>query len=237
MKVINERFLPRIHGKPRVVIILVLAALLALPGAVLGSGYGVINVTSYLQVFSADGEIRANWTDVAAYGEGEMAVPQLYQADYTNTLAIYRGEVKSVLTSGCGTVCLSMVLAYLREDLAQSPETIFRDACLDGYYRGNGLSLATLRALAQSYGIQADYGGKYQGTIRAALSKGYPVIAYMDKGVFSDGGHYIVLRGMTPEGQVRVNDPNSHEKSGKTYDLALIVRQSRSDNPFLICKP
>lgn len=218
-------------------VLLIISTLVLLPGAVIGSDEGMMTVNSSLYVLSSNDEIRANWTDVVFYGEGEMAIPQLYQADYTNILAVYKGEGKSVMSSGCGAVCLSMALAYLRPDLAQSPEIIFRDACLAGYYKGNGLSMATIRSLAQGYGIQAEDGGKYKSTIRAALSQGCPVIAYMDKGFFSGGGHYILLRGITQDDQVRINDPNSPERSAQTYPLSMIVEQSRSGSPFLICKP
>lgn len=223
--------------KPMIVVLSVISTLVLFPGAVIGSDEGMMAVNRSLYVLSSNDEIRANWTGDLSFGEGEMAIPQLFQADFTNILAVYKGEERSVKSSGCGAVCLSMALAYLRPDLAQSPETIFRDACLAGYYKGNGLSMATIRSLAQRYGIQAEYGGKYRSAIRAALSQGYPVIAYMDKGCFSGGGHYVLLRGITQDDQVRINDPNNPERSAQTYPLSLIVEQSRSGSPFLICKP
>ena len=206
-------------------------------GSALANGGGMLSVNDSLQVIAEDGRIEKDWRSGASYGAGDMAVPRLFQQEYTNVLAVFRGEEKSVKSSGCGAVCISMVLAHLRSDFPQSPETIFRDACLAGYYQGNGLSLSTIRKLAQGYGIAIEQIGKYTGAIKTALSSGYPVIAYMGKGMFSNGGHYIVLRGITEDDMVRVNDPNSPDRSDTLYSLSLIVEQSKSDSPFLICKP
>lgn len=47
-----------------------------------------------------------------------------------------------------------------------------------------------------------------------ALSEGHPVISSQRAGLFTSGGHFIVLRGVTAGGKVLVNDPN--DSSSKT---------------------
>lgn len=196
----------------------------------------MIKVNRFLEVVNEDVDIDEDWRLSSSFSEGGLPIPIMLQGSFTKVLALYKGQEKSVSTSGCAAVCLSMVLSYLKPELLQSPETIFRDTCLAGMYSGNGLSLENIRILGNNYGINVDYGMKNNASIRRALLQGWPVIAYMGKGYFSNGGHYIVLRGLTDDGRVFVNDPNSIEKSNRAYDLSLIINQSRSNNPFLICK-
>ena len=48
-----------------------------------------------------------------------------------------------------------------------------------------------------------------------ALSEGHPVISSQRAGLFTNGGHFIVLRGVTANGKVLVNDPN--DSASKNY--------------------
>ena len=211
--------------------------LVAMSGAACADRMDMVSVNKHLQVVAADGEYKRDWHEGASYAEGGLLVPRLFQKDYTNTLVILDGDGKSVESSGCAAVCLSMALAYLYLELPQSPETIFRDACLAGLYQGNGFNLSSIKKLGEGYGIEVQQVGRYPGAVRTALMKGFPVIAYMGKGLFSNGGHYILLRGFAEEDDVYVNDPNSRERSDRAYPLSVIVEQTRSSNPFLICKP
>ncbi len=55
------------------------------------------------------------------------------------------------------------------------------------------------------------------------LMKGDFIIALMSQGHFTNGGHYIVLRGATLSGEVLVADPASRERSLTTWDPQLIL--------------
>ena len=66
---------------------------------------------------------------------------------------------------------------------------------------------------------------------RQALSTGKPVIASMKKGTFTRGGHFIVLRGITEDGKILVNDPNDNAKKqhfNRSFDLSLIKREAKA---------
>ncbi len=52
-------------------------------------------------------------------------------------------------------------------------------------------------------------------TVLQALSEGCPVISSQRAGLFTSGGHFIVLRGVTANGKVLVNDPN--DSDAKNY--------------------
>ena len=171
------------------------------------------------------------------YPPGGMAVPLMLQADYQKTICVYDGEPRSVASSGCGAVCLSMALIYLTGDAALTPDVIFRQACLDGYYKGNGLGCAALSDIMKAHGFGARWTGRFYNTIIAALAAGYPVIASMGAGWFTGGGHYILLRGLAEDGQVLVNDPGSAANSARGFEMRFIFRQAKGGSPFMVCTP
>ena len=49
----------------------------------------------------------------------------------------------------------------------------------------------------------------------------------MGKGHFTNNGHFIVLRGITENGKILVNDPNSREKSNKEWSVSIIVSEAK----------
>ena len=59
-----------------------------------------------------------------------------------------------------------------------------------------------------------------------ALSSGKLVVAIMSKGHFTNGGHFIVLRGVTSGGKILVADPASYSRSGQEWDLSVIMDES-----------
>ena len=167
--------------------------------------------------------------------ETEMEIPQLFQFDYTQSMGFYDGEEKSVATSGCGATCLSMVITYLTGNADQTPQTLFQTAVDSGAYNGDGLSHETLNALAESYNVKIEWIPNDSEAIYAAIRSGHPVIAHMGPGIFTQGGHYIVLRGLTKDGHVLVNDPNSRENSNQTFSMDTLLNQARNETAFGIC--
>lgn len=71
-----------------------------------------------------------------------------------------------------------------------------------------------------------------------ALSQGKLVVALMSKGHFTSSGHFMVLRGVTSDGQILVADPASYTRSEKSWDLAIILNEAStrasSGGPFWI---
>ena len=60
----------------------------------------------------------------------------------------------------------------------------------------------------------------------------------MAKGHFTNGGHFIVLRGITSDGEILVADPASIKRSERTWSLSLIINEARegagAGGPFWI---
>ena len=92
-----------------------------------------------------------------------------------------------------------------------------------------------MSAMGRLYGVSGTWIGKDGEAIITALKSGHPIIAHMGKGIFTRNGHYIVLRGVTDDGKILVNDPNSESRSEKAYPLSTILNQSKTSEPFMVC--
>ncbi len=169
------------------------------------------------------------------YPDGGMTIPALYQRNYKTPVANLKGRDISVWTSGCGAAAVSMIVSYMTGASDQTPYTLFRWAAEKGLYRGSGLDHSALTWMAEMYGVGSRWIKPDAGAILSALATGNPVVAHMGRGVFTDNGHYIVLRGIAPNGEIYVNDPASPERSAQTFPLERIIAESKSDDPFMIC--
>ena len=164
-----------------------------------------------------------------------MAIPMLLQGDYDATVLYYYGVPKSVATSGCGATSLSMVIAYLTGNTDQNPYKLFCDSVEAGYYHGAGWSHGTLSRYAAEYGVQTRWIANDGEAVLQALREGKPVIAHMGQGIFTEKGHYLVLRGVTEEGLVLMNDPNSRSNCGKAFPMETLLKQAKTSTAFLVC--
>lgn len=135
-------------------------------------------------------------------------VPLYNQHDY-NTPFGNRGTISS---SGCGVTCLAMVATYLLDDPTLTPD-LFGEVF--GKYHGScGSSWKLFTEAAEVLGLGEvkqvfDWNS---GKVEAALRNGSLVISNQRAGVFTEGGHYILLTGITEDGKILVHDPN-----GKNY--------------------
>lgn len=165
----------------------------------------------------------------------EKATP-LYQYDFDEVVTVVGGQDKSVHTSGCGAVCIAMAANYLTGQYV-SPETLFRWACENDYYQGDGLSHEALSAMAASLGLDGQWIANEREPVLAALKAGCPVVAHMGKGTFTKGGHYILLRGVAPDGTIYVNDPQSaRHTEAETFSIDLILKEIRREDSFMVVK-
>lgn len=167
-----------------------------------------------------------------------LEIAPLYQGDYQKVLFTYNKEGKTVASSGCGAVCLSMAMSYLDKTVAQDPESLMMWAFLHDYYKGTGLSCKTMTQILEDYGFCGKWLSKEPLLpVRKALEAGCPVIAYVGEGYFSSAGHYILIYGIDPTGHFRVIDPNSEKRSLKAYRSEFITGQITSSFAFLVCSP
>lgn len=159
-----------------------------------------------------------------------MPIPLLYQFDYRKSVCRVDGDSKSVASSGCGAAAASMLIAYVRQDYNQTPYTLFYWAAEHGRYRGDGLDYEGIRTMLINHGVDTRLMGVSSDGIISALKENRPIIIKMGPGTFTDGGHFIVLRGLDENGKVLVNDPNSSGRSQQSYSASLIARECKSDH-------
>ncbi len=130
--------------------------------------------------------------------------------------------------TGCGPTCLSMVSLFLTDNEKYTPQYIAEYAQREGYYvQGSGTTWDLMSSGCKKFGLKATELAADENVVKAALDKGHPVICAMRKGDFTDSGHFIVIAGYDREG-LRINDPNSRERSEKHWEFDKIKYQIRN---------
>ena len=169
----------------------------------------------------AGGSAPKSSTPRAEWRTGE--VPFLYQTDPQWAGHPYAGG--TVEKNGCGPTCLSMVYVSLtgRDDLAPSAMADFSER---GGYTTDGMTTwALMTDGAAKLGLVSEELPASSSAVRDALLAGKPVICSVGPGDFTTTGHFIVLTGLTEDGEVVVHDPNSAERSARPWDLERVVGQ------------
>ena len=137
------------------------------------------------------------------------------------------GPIDRIKETGCGPTVLAMAVSTFT-DQTMTPEEMCQWAYQNGYCSIGSCSYHGLIGEGlEHFGIsnQATNDGE---EVRAALEKGQPVIALMGEGHFTSGGHFILLCDIDEKGKVSVADPKSVERTEKTWDLDLILKEAKS---------
>lgn len=146
--------------------------------------------------------------------EGGLAIPLYLQTDPAWGSLAYpysSGRSSTIAASACGPTCFAMVASYLTSSTITPPE-----ALLGGrYHVSGGTSWSYFAAAADAFGAGSVMQTGSWSHARAALLAGHPVICSQGPGIFTSNGHFIVLRGVTDEGRILVNDPN--DSQAKSY--------------------
>lgn len=160
-------------------------------------------------------------TPRSEWREGE--VPHLYQTDPAWAEDPYAGG--TIEERGCGPTCLSMVYVALtgRTDLGPAEMAAFSER--EGYVADGMTAWSLMTDGAAELGLLGEELPADAGMLKAALEAGRPVIASMLPGDFTTTGHFIVLAGLDEEGRLIVRDPNSAERSERTWDVQLVLDQ------------
>ena len=149
-------------------------------------------------------------------------VPLYFQQDYPDTMY---GNY-SLKTYGCGITTMSMLASYMKDDAIMTPPYL---CSLFGKYCSDKGTAHTLFLEAPSYlDFYAVKKVSSWSDAKAALEQGYMVISLQHGGFWTSKGHYILITGMTEDGQVTVRDSNLYNygkleghKTG-TFDASTI---------------
>lgn len=161
-------------------------------------------------------------------------IPVYFQWSEVWGYASYGSE--NIGMGGCGPTSLSMVATGLTGNTLFTPKYVADMSVNMGYYvDGVGTDWTLMTAGASELGIKsAQLTNWSEDTFKSELSAGHPIICSMGPGDFTNQGHFIVLSGLTEEGKVLINDPNSKINSRKKWDLNTIINQMNAAWSFWV---
>ncbi len=130
---------------------------------------------------------------------------------------------------GCGPTAMAMAVASMT-DTDTDPAVMAAWAAEHGYWaRRSGSYDSIVMGTARAFGLEAE--SLPQRTVDEmlqALWDGKLLVAHVGPGHFTNGGHFILIRGVTLSGEVLVADPNSLERSLQTWDPQVILDELSS---------
>lgn len=158
---------------------------------------------------------------IGTYPANGMKIPHYLQTDYAN---VPYGS-SNIAACGCGPTSFAMVASYLTGKTITPADAVAW--CGNSYYVwGAGTSWSYFEAAAKHFGCGAVRESYDANEVLKALSEGHPVISSQHAGLFTRGGHFIVLRGVENGNKVLVNDPNDSEAKNyinRSFDMASEV--------------
>lgn len=156
-------------------------------------------------------------------GRYDFEKKSYYDTDIPNRVIKGGNTIKRY---GCGLCCTAMALEYCL-DAKIEPQTLSECFCINsGSYHWIG------KTEAEKRGIRTEYTNDIKRVMQA-LMMGCPVMSIQGKGIFTSGGHYILLVGIV-DGKIAVNDPAAQSRtyriSGQLYTPAQIDRSTKKQD-------
>lgn len=125
---------------------------------------------------------------------------------------------------GCGPAVMAMAVSTLSD--TQTDPAQMAEHCVDrGYWaKKHGSYWSIVSGAAEDFGLSCiSVSPEDPDSVVHYLSTGHLLVALMGPGHFTNGGHFILLRGMTLDGEILVADPASLDRSLTLWDLDLIL--------------
>ena len=170
----------------------------------------------YYQVLNTGGTYPANG----------MQIPLYIQTEYSH---IPYGT-GSIADCGCGPTAFAMVASYLTGSTITPVDAVAW--CGNSYYKaGEGTYWSYFQAAASHFGCGSvtqttDANAVLQGVIRREACDLLP-----ETGAVYQRRHFIVLRGLTADGKVLVNDPNDSDSKNyvsRAFDMMTEIHATSS---------
>lgn len=134
---------------------------------------------------------------------------------------------------GCGPTVMAITVASLT-DTETDPAVMSDWAVEHGYWaRRSGSYNSIVQGTARSFGILAEpFPSRDADDVLDTLRQGKMLVALVGPGHFTNVGHFILLRGITPDGAVLVADPNSLERSLMLWDAQTILDELSTSRSY-----
>ncbi len=130
---------------------------------------------------------------------------------------------------GCGpTACAILLSTLLKKEI--TPAEMADWAVENGCYIQNGGSYHMIIPLAcRSYGLSVTgYSSDESDKVLEALKNGALVGVIMGPGHFTQSGHFIVLYGVTEDGELMLADPASESNTNTLWDAETVFSEAKS---------
>lgn len=163
-------------------------------------------------------------------GDGGIPVYFYTQTD-TRWAQLYYGGTDTIEKYACGPTSMSIVISSLT-DIIIDPVQMSAWANANGYWYPESGSLHSLIPdAAAAFGLIAEGVENTPAAaeiVKEALIDGKLVVVLMGKGYFTEGGHFIVLRGIDDDGSILVADAASEERTKMSWDLSVITSEAKT---------
>lgn len=167
---------------------------------------------------SAAGTPKSEWK--------KGTVPTLYQTD--PDWANVRYAENSFSESGCGPTCMAMVYVALTGATDKDPAAMAALATDGGYAGPDGTAWLFMTEGARTLGLNATEVPADEQSIRREIVAGRPIICSMGPGDFTTTGHFIVITDIDQNSNLVVRDPNSPERTAKSWSFDTVLGQCRA---------
>lgn len=184
------------------------------------------------QVFEKYGDTPSagsGYTQVSGCGSGggQAAEGFVY---YNQSDPKWQVNGLNIALAGCGPTSLAMIVATKSDKSVEPPEVTQYLKDNGAWSEGEGMFWNAPGLVGQKYGLdieQLDTGDISQ--IESHLKAGgLAVLSGMGAAPYTSGGHIIVARGMTEDGQVIVADPGRAGADSVPYDINSLSEKTKN---------
>ncbi|MBS4959378.1 MAG: C39 family peptidase [Clostridiales bacterium] len=136
------------------------------------------------------------------------------------------GPQNAISIYGCGPTVLSILVSSLTQQ-SVLPDEMAQWCYENGFFLQNSGSYHSIIPQgASAWGLKAESltDLSYESFVRE-LHAGKLIVMLMGKGHFTSSGHFIIIRGVTLDGDLLIMDPNSTENTMSQWDYDLIVSE------------
>lgn len=134
-----------------------------------------------------------------------------------------------IAIDGCAPTSLAMVAVGLTGNTSVTPLSVSDYAYKNGYYiDGVGSSWGLISEGAKHFGLKSQELPLNKSSILSTLESGNPIILTVGPGTFTSTGHFLVLTGLTDDGKIKINDPNSKLNSSKSWDADIFLNETKN---------
>lgn len=131
--------------------------------------------------------------------------------------------------NGCAPTSLAMVAVGLTGNTTINPKVVADYAYANDFYiKGVGSSWNLISQGVKYFGLKSEELPLTKSAIISTLKDKKPIILTVKPGTFTTTGHFLVLTGLSSDGRIQINDPNSKINSNKTWDVNIFLKETKN---------